>query len=195
MQRTIRIAMVSVAIAAMVVFLVPSDASAQVRVEGRFRLPHGDIAIGVGDPYYGGHYGYHRYPVGSYVPYGHRVVQRARYGYGFNSPVFACRSHGIRHAHWVPVRRVRTRWVVVAQPVLVQEGYAQPYYDRGYYDDGYSRPRYREDRRSRGDRRYRRDRGAYSGDPYYDFNREYWDRNYRNPYARHVHTDDCDHDD
>jgi hypothetical protein len=126
----------------------------------------------VGDPYYGGHYGYHRYPVGSYVPYGYRVHRRQRLGYGFHSPAFACRAHGVRHAHWVPVRRVRTRWVVVAQPVLVEQRYDDGYYGDGYYDDGY-----RERRRYR-DRGEYRDPYAYR-DPYDHFNRMYADPEYR----------------
>lgn len=185
MKRGARIAM-GTALAAAVVSLAPSQAQAQVRVEGRFRLPHGEIAVGVGDPYYGrrygggGHYGYHRYPVGSYVPYGYRVFRRANLGYGFHSPVFACRDHRVRHSHWVPVRRHRTRYIVVAQPVVV-ERYVErrPYRDDVYYDDGYARDGYYDE----GGR-----------DPYYDFNREYWDRSYRNPYRRgHVHTDACRH--
>jgi len=145
--------MIATAILAAVVFLTPSAAQAQVRFEGRFRLPHGNIAVGVGDPYYPGYYG-SPYPVGSYVPYGCRVVRRPRYGYGF-----------YHRSRWVPVRRYRTRWVVVSQPVVVE----QPYYDDGYRarcNYGY-RDRYLEQ--------------GYRGDPYYDFNREYWDRSYH-PY-------------
>lgn len=166
MKKAIRSAMLAAAVAAVVGFSTPSAAQAQVRFEGRFRLPHGDIAVGVGDPHYGSPYGYHRYPVGSYVPYGYRVTRQPRLGYGFYSPAFVCRAHGVRHTHWVPVRRYRTRWVVVERPVVVAE---RPYYrDRNYG------PR-------------------YSDDPYYNFNREYWDRSYHNPYSRHVHTDDCRH--
>jgi hypothetical protein len=133
MNRAIRLTMVATAVLSVAVFLMPSAAQAQVRFEGRFRLPHGNIAIGVGDPYY--------FPVGSYVPYGYRVIRVPRYGYGF-----------YHRSYWIPVRRYRTRWVVIARPVLVE----RPYYD-GY-------------------------RGRYRADPYYDFNREYWDRSYHNPY-------------
>lgn len=179
MKRAVRIAMAAAALAATVLFLMPSTGEAQVRFEGRFRLPHGDIAVGVGDPYYGSPYGYHRYPVGSYVPYGYRVMRRPRLGYGFHSPAFVCRAHGIRHTHWVPVRRYRTRWVVVERPVVVERYVQRPYRD----DYGY-RDRYLEQ--------------GYQGDPYYDFNREYWDRSYH-PYddpnygPGHVHTDACRH--
>jgi hypothetical protein len=143
MKTPVRVTMIATAIAAAVVFFTPSAAQAQVRFEGRFRLPHGDIRVGVGDPYYRGHYGSPYFPVGSYVPYGYRVIRQPRYGYGF-----------YHRTRWVPVRRYRTRWVVVAQPVVVVE---RPYYRDGYRDQG------------------------YRGDPYYDFNREYWDRSYH-PY-------------
>jgi len=185
MKKTFRIAFVGAALAAVSLFLVPSEGQAQVRVEGRFRLPHGDIAIGVGDPYYGRgvYYGAPAYPVGSYVPYGYRVIRRDRLGYGFASTAFACRAHRVHHSHWVPVRRARSRWVVVRQPVLVvEEGYGRRYDDR-----------YRDGRRYR-DRRYRNE-AYYGDDPYYDFNREYWDRSYGPGSRRHVHSDSCDHDD
>jgi hypothetical protein len=54
------------------------------------------------------------------------------------------------------VRRHRTRWVVVERPVVVERYVQRPYRDR-YLEQG------------------------YRGDPYYDFNREYWDRSYH-PY-------------
>jgi hypothetical protein len=163
MNKTVRNATIGAAMAATSLFLVPSAGQAQVRVEGRFRLPHGDVAVSVGDryrdPYYGGYYGYHRYPVGSYVPYGYRVIQRPRYGYGFSSPVFACRVHRAHHSHWVPVRRVRSRWVVVERPVVVVD---RRYDDRRYRDDY-----------------LHRDAPVHGEDPYYDFNREYWDPSWR----------------
>jgi hypothetical protein len=188
MKKTLRIAVMGAALAAVSLFLVPSEGEAQVRVEGRFRLPHGDIAIGVGDPYYGRdpyrgvYYGAPAYPVGSYVPYGYRVIRRDRLGYGFASPAFACRSHRAHHSHWVPVRRARSRWVVVSEPVLVVE--------RGY--DRRNDDRYRDGRRY-SDRRYRNE-PVYGEDPYYDFNREYWDRSYGPGSRQHVHSDSCGHD-
>jgi hypothetical protein len=172
MKRAIRIAMVPAAVAAVIVFSTPSAAQAQVRFEGRFRLPHGDIAIGVGDPYV--HYGAPAYPIGSYVPYGYRVIEDPRLGYGFYSPGFACGVHRVYHRHWIPVRRYATRWVVCERP------YFGGYYRRGYDGRRCDYPSY-DDRRY-GDRRYSSyDDGAYRGDPYYDFNRLYWDRSYR-PY-------------
>lgn len=163
MKKAIHIALVAAAAAAAILFSAPS-AQAQVRVEGRFRLPHGDIAFGVGDPYV--YYGAPAYPIGSYVPYGYRVIEDPRFGHGFYSPAFGCRVHHVRHRHWIPVRRYATRWVVIERP---------------YFGGRYDR---RGDTYRRYDgRRYdrRRSSGAYSGDPYYDFNREYWDRSYH-PY-------------
>ena len=150
MKRAIGHTMVATAVLAAVVFLTAPVAQAQVRFEGRFRLPHGNIAIGVEDPYYRSYF-----PVGSYVPYGYRVIRRPRYGYGF-----------YHRSYWVPVRRYRTRWVVCEEPVYVERYVRRPYCDE--CDDGYARDRYIDQ--------------GYRGDPYYDFNREYWDRSYRNPY-------------
>ena len=117
MKKALRNGVVGAVLTGSLLFLAPAPGEAQVRVEGRFRLPHGDVAIGVGDPYYRrGYYGYSRYPVGSYVPYGFRVIRAPRLGYGFYSPVFFCRTHGIRHTHWIPVRPYGRRYVVV-QPV------------------------------------------------------------------------------
>ena len=164
MRKAIRIAFGGAVLAAALAFFVPSSAQAQVSFYGRFPVPHGSISVGVGDPYYGyGYYGYRGFPVGSYVPYGHRVIYRPRLGYGFYSPVFGCRTHRLYHSHWIPVRRYRTRYGVVERPVV---------YGRGFYGDGYSGNRY-----YRGGPPCQPD-GAYCGDPYYDFNRSYWDRSY-----------------
>jgi hypothetical protein len=77
------------------------------------------------------------------------------------------------------VRRYATRWVVIERPVFGSR-YSGRRYDRRYSDRRHDDRRY-DDRRY-DDRRYRRQsNGAYSGDPYYDFNREYWDRSYH-PY-------------
>lgn len=161
MKRAIRYAMVAAAMATVVVVLTPSAAQAQVRVEGRFRLPHGEIAIGVGDPYSNIYYGAPAYPIGSYVPYGYRVIEDPRFGYGFHSPAFVCRLHHVRHRHWIPVRRYSRRWIVIERPYFGGRAYRRDHYGRRY-DDRYLGQGYR-------------------GDPYYDFNREYWDRSYH-PY-------------
>jgi hypothetical protein len=73
MRKAIRIAVGGAALLAALAFFVPSTAQAQVRFYGRFPLPHGSISVGVGNPYYRGYgfYGYRRFPVGSYVPYGY----------------------------------------------------------------------------------------------------------------------------
>ena len=127
MRKTIRVAFGGAVLAAALAFFVPSSAQAQVSFYGRFPLPHGSLSVGVGDPYYG-YYGYGGFPVGSYVPYGNRVIYRPRLGYGFDSPVFACRTHRLYHSHWIPVRRYGPRYIVVGRP------YYGGYYSHGYYD-------------------------------------------------------------
>jgi hypothetical protein len=147
MNRAIRTAIVGAAVLGSLLFLAPAPAQAQVRVEGRFRLPHGDVAIRVGEPYYRRayprvYYGSPAYPIGSYVPHGYRVIRSPRLGDGFYSPAFVCHVHGVRHSHWVPVRTSGRRYIVVERPVVVV--------DRRYDDQRYDRY---ED-------------GAYQGDPY-----------------------------
>jgi len=155
MNKTIRKAVLGVAAAGALLFLAPSPGEAQVRVEGRFRVPHGRISIGIGDPYYrGGYYGHPAYPVGSYVPYGYRVIRRPRLGYGF-----------YYRSRWIPVRPYGRRYIVVQRPIVVVD----PGYNGSYYSD---------DRYYRNGIRPCQPDGAYCGDPYYDFNRLYWDRNY-----------------
>jgi hypothetical protein len=100
-----------------VLLATPQDAGAQTSFQGTFVGPHGAFSIGFGHP---------RYAVGSYAPYGYTVVERPRYGYGFWSPVFVCSAHHVRHAHWVPVKRYRSRWVVVDRPVYYGAPYAHP---------------------------------------------------------------------
>ena len=184
MKRAIRIVSSVAAVAAALVFLTPSTAQGQVHVEGRFRLPHGDVAVSVGDPYYGDgyyddvYYGAPAYPIGSYVPYGYRVIEVPRLGYGFYSPSFGCRLHHVHHRHWVPVRRYSSRWVVIQRPYFG----GGSHYRRGYDGRRYTSRRYDDRRYSRrydGRRHDGRRDGAYSGDPNYDFNRMYWDRSYR----------------
>jgi hypothetical protein len=149
-------------------FFVPSTAQAQVRFYGRFPLPHGSISVGVGNPYYRGYgfYGYRRFPVGSYVPYGYRVIYEPTLGYGFYSPPFFCDLHGVYHSHWIPVRSYGARYIVVERPFI------GGYYDYGgYYGRSY-RPYY-------GDRYYGRDYGRRDsgGDSdRRDSRRRDWDR-------------------
>jgi hypothetical protein len=182
MKRAIRNASLLAAFAGAAVLSTPSAAQGQVRVEGRFRLPHGDVAVSVGEPYYapyapyygGGYYhdvyyGAPAYPIGSYVPYGYRVIAAPRLGYGFYSPAFACGLHHVHHRHWIPVRRYSSRWVVMERPYFAGRTYYRGGYDGRRYTNRYD------------ERRYSRRDPAYSGDPYYDFNRELWDRSYH-PY-------------
>ncbi len=101
---------------------------------GTFRGPHGQFSISIGSP---------AYPVGSYAPYGYRVYRRQRYGYGFDTPGFFCRPHRLRHSHWIPVERYRSRWIVAERRYAAYDRYSgDPYYDAGYadpYSNGYSR--------------------------------------------------------
>lgn len=121
--------------------------AARADFSGTFRGPHGRFSIQIGSP---------RHPVGSYAPYGHRVYQRANYGYGFDTPVIYCRSHRVQHSHWIPVRRHQRRWIVVQRPiVVVDRGYDDRY--RGGYDPYYDDPRYR-DRRNEDSYRYEKRR-------------------------------------
>jgi hypothetical protein len=69
------------------------------------RAPHATVAFAIGHP---------AFPVGFVVrpPYASRVFYRPRFGHGFWAPVAPGAIHGIRHAHFVPVRRYRTGWIV-----------------------------------------------------------------------------------
>lgn len=136
---------------------------------GTFRGPHGQFSIHIGSP---------SFPVGSYAPYGHRVYQRSRYGHGFDSPAFYCRSHRTRHAHWIPVRRHARRWLVVERPIVIVDN--DRYYGRDdYYDGGYRDDyRYsdRHDRYDRYDHHGRYDDDRYGRDSRYDGKRRKYKR-------------------
>jgi hypothetical protein len=122
MKKALRFGVPGAVLAGSLLFLAPASGEAQVHVRGRVPLPHGSISFNIGDPYYRGgygYYGYSRYPVGSYVPYGFRVIRQPRLGYGFYSPVFFCRTHRLRHAHWVPVRSYGRRYIVIERPIVV----------------------------------------------------------------------------
>lgn len=162
MKKSRRIGLGIVGLVAVFAMAQPPAAKAD-GFSGTFRGPHGQFSINIGNP---------SYPVGSYAPYAHRVYERPRYGYGFDSPSFHCRAHRTRHAHWVPVRRHQSRWLIVERPIVIvdNDGYygRDGYYDRGYrddyrysdrrYDDRYDDDRYDDDRYERyDDGRYRRD--------------------------------------
>ena len=115
MRRGFRIALVTAAMAAGLAFAGAPPALAQVPFRGSFALPHGRISIGFGDPHF---------RVGSFAPSSYRVYAHRRYGYGFPY-----------RSRWIPVRRYRSRSVVVARPVVVEPYY---YTDGGYFRDGYS---------------------------------------------------------
>jgi hypothetical protein len=70
------------------------------------RAPHATFAFHVGHP---------AFPVGAVVapPFARRVFYRPAYGYGFWAPSAYCTFHGVSHAHFIPVRRYRTGWIVV----------------------------------------------------------------------------------
>ncbi|MDQ2969515.1 MAG: hypothetical protein M3R62_08120 [Acidobacteriota bacterium] len=133
MRKGFRIALATAAVAAGLAFAGASPAQAQVRFRGSFPLPHGQISIGFGDPYF---------PVGSYAPSYCPVYAHPRYGYGFTY-----------QSRFIPVRQYRSRWVVVERPVVVERVYTDDDYD-GDFDDGYSR---RDSYSDRDDWRYSRD--------------------------------------
>jgi hypothetical protein len=147
MTKAIRIAMGSGVLVAGLAIAGASSASAQVRVGGTVRLPHGDISFSIGD----------RFPIGGYVPYGYDVYQDVDYGYGFEY-----------EDQWIPCEPRGTRWVIVGGPVFYGHrdyGYRDYRYSRPYRDYRYSRP-HRNDRYgySRDNRTYRRDGRNYRRD-------------------------------
>jgi hypothetical protein len=146
MKKAVRIAMGSGALVAGLAVAGASTASAQVRIGGTVRLPHGDISFSIGD----------RFPIGGYVPYGYDVYQDVDYGYGF-----------AYEDQWIPCEPRGTRWVIVAAPVhYVHRDHRYRTYRNDRY--GYSRD-YRTYRRGdrddrRDDRRWRDDRGSRRND-------------------------------
>jgi hypothetical protein len=156
MRKGLRIALATAAVAAGLAFAGASPARAQVQFGGSFPLPHGRISIGFGDPYF---------PVGSYAPAYCNVYSHPRYGYGFTY-----------RSRFIPVRRYRSRWVIVERPVVVRRVYTDDEYfgaedyDDGYVDDGYIRRggySHRDDWRYSRDYRY--DDSVYrtrASDPY-----------------------------
>jgi hypothetical protein len=146
MKKAVRIAMGSGALVAGLAVAGASTASAQVRVGGTVRLPHGDISFSIGD----------RFPIGGYVPYGYDVYQDVDYGYGF-----------AYEDQWIPCEPRGTQWVIVAAPVhYVHRDHRYRTYRNDRY--GYSRDyrTYRRDDRNyrRDDRRWRDDRGSRRND-------------------------------
>jgi hypothetical protein len=131
MKRAIRIALGFAVLAGGLAVAGASTANAQVRFEGSFPLPHGQISIGVGD----GGYGRGGFGVGSYVPYGYDVYEDPDYGYGFEYDNY-----------WYPCEQYGSQWVIESAPVYFHRDYryVHPYrsygYSRPYGGYGYSRP-------------------------------------------------------
>jgi hypothetical protein len=123
MNKKLRIALGSAALATGLALAGAAPASAQVAFGGTFPLPHGSISIGVGAP---------AFPVGGYAPYGNAVIQDPYYGWGF--------YYG---DSFVPCQWYGGRWIVAARPVFYSYGYLRPYYAHPYYAHPYYAHPYR----------------------------------------------------
>jgi hypothetical protein len=127
MKNALRYVATSAAIVAGLAVMGGSRADAGFSFGGTFPLPHGQISIGIGDPYF---------HVGAYVPVGYQIYARSGYGYGF-----------AYNNHWVPVRRYGGAWRVCGSPYFDDVYYSDVYYDPyygvgygGYYGGYYVRP-------------------------------------------------------
>jgi len=127
MRNLLRYTVVSAALVAGLALTGGSPAQAQVSFSGTFPLPHGQISIGIGDPYF---------HVGAVVPVGYQVYARSGYGYGF-----------AYNNRWIPVRPYGSVWRVCGNPYFDDAYYPGVYYDRyygagygGYYGGAYLRP-------------------------------------------------------
>ena len=100
-------------------FAAPQPAAAHGGFRVVVRAPHAAVAFGFGHP---------AFRVGAFVapPYAQRVFYARPYGYGFWAPAGYCSFHGVRHAHFVPVHRYRSRWIVAA-PGYAHRGYRSRY--------------------------------------------------------------------
>ena len=112
MKNVLRYVVMSAALTAGLAVTGGSRADAGVSFSGTFPLPHGQISIGIGDPYF---------RVGAFVPVDYQVYARSGYGYGF-----------AYNNRWIPVRRYGDAWRVCDSP----------YFDDVYYSDVYYAPRY-----------------------------------------------------
>ncbi len=127
MRNVLRYVVVSAAISAGLAVTGSSRVDAGVSFTGTFPLPHGQISIGIGDPYF---------PVGAYVPVGYQIYARSGYGYGF-----------AYNNRWIPVQPYGHVWRVCGSPYFNDIYYPQVYYDPyygvgygGYYGGYYVRP-------------------------------------------------------
>ena len=130
MRNALRYSLISAALLAGLAVTGGSRANAGVSFSGTFPLPHGQISIGIGDPYF---------HVGAFVPVGYQVYARSGYGYGF-----------AYNNRWIPVRRYGDAWRVCGSPyfddVYYNDVYYEPYYGAGYggyYGGYYVRPSHR----------------------------------------------------
>ena len=112
MRNVLRYVVISAALLAGLAVTGGSRADAGVSFSGTFPLPHGQISIGIGDPYF---------HVGAFVPVGYRIYARSGYGYGF-----------AYNNRWIPVRRYGDVWQVCGSP----------YFDDVYYNDVRYAPNY-----------------------------------------------------
>jgi hypothetical protein len=98
----------STGIVALTVLALAGFAGAPASAEARGGWPAPRVSVVVG-------FGHPAFPVGAVVAprYAHRVFYQGSHGYGFWAPIAYCSLHGVRDAHFVPVRRYRTGWVVV----------------------------------------------------------------------------------
>jgi hypothetical protein len=127
MRNALRHVVMSAALLAGLALMGGSRADAGVSFSGTFPLPHGQISIGIGDPYF---------RVGAVVPVGYQIYARSGYGYGF--------AYDNR---WIPVRPYGNVWRVCGSPyfddVYYSGVYYEPYYGAGYggyYGGYYVRP-------------------------------------------------------
>jgi hypothetical protein len=127
MRNVLRYGVMSAVLLAGLAVTGGSRADAGVSFSGTFPLPHGQISIGIGDPYF---------HVGAFVPGGYQVYARSGYGYGF-----------AYNNRWIPVRRYGDAWRVCGSPyfddVYYSDVYYAPYYGAGYggyYGGYYVRP-------------------------------------------------------
>ena len=116
MRNVLRHVVMSAALLAGLAVTGGSRAQAGVSFSGTFPLPHGQISIGIGDPYF---------HVGAFVPVGYQIYARSGYGYGF-----------AYNNRWIPVRRYGDVWRVCGNPYFDDVYYNGVYYD-AYYGAGY----------------------------------------------------------
>jgi hypothetical protein len=116
MRNVLRYAVMSAALLVGPAVTSASRADAVVSFSGTFPLPHGQISIGIGDPYF---------HVGAFVPVGYQIYARSGFGYGF-----------AYNNRWIPVRPYGDVWQVCGSPYFDDVYYNGVYYD-AYYGAGY----------------------------------------------------------